>query len=377
MDISSMREPLAKSGHLLTVLGIETSCDETAAAIVQTDCADLEAASGNILSNIIHSQFDDHADYGGVVPEIAARAHVEKADVIIARALSAAQLPVSSLDAIAVTAGPGLVGGVMVGLTTAKAMAISHCIPLIPINHLAAHALTIRMVQKVDFPYLLLLVSGGHTQLLWVTGPQSYQRLGTTIDDAAGEAFDKTAQLLGLPNPGGPNLEKVARSGEARYEMPRPLLKRPGCDFSFSGMKTATRLLLEQVGLAQAADIAASFQAAAAAHLRARTARAMAWAEAHLSSRTLVIAGGVAANSAVRQQLESLAHEQGWKMLVPDPKLCTDNGAMVAWAGIEMARAGLMPDTVEAFAVKARPRWPLDNNPEGARHGGGKKGPKA
>ena len=386
-----MNAALAKKKENLTLLGIETSCDETAAAIIRGPgkCPAPDAAqeAANILANIIHSQFADHADYGGVVPEIAARAHVERVDNIIEQALDAAKCTMADIDAIAVTAGPGLVGGVMVGLTTAKAISLSHGIPLIPVNHLAAHALTARMVENIDFPFLVLLVSGGHTQLLWVESAISFRRLGTTIDDAAGEAFDKIAQLLGLPSPGGPHLESLAREGRAdRFAMPRPLHKREGCDFSFSGLKTATRLLLEQELDAGddhqlKADIAASFQQAAADHLAARTKAALAACERLLegqhSPRQLVVAGGVAANMTVQSTLQAMAETHDWHLIVPPAKLCTDNGAMIAWAGLEMIRADAVPPTEQAMEFAARPRWPLDNNPEGPRHGGGKKGPKA
>ncbi len=379
-----MAQPVSNNSDFITLLGIETSCDDTAAAIVRAPLeASAGAGDGEILANIIYNQFADHSAYGGVVPEIAARAHVERIDHIIEQALAQSGCVLSQIDGIAVTAGPGLIGGVMVGLTTAKAMALSHSMALIPVNHLEAHGLTARMVAALDFPYLLLLVSGGHTQLLWVEGVGRYRRLGTTIDDAVGEAFDKTAQLLGLPNPGGPHLERLAKEGDAtRFAMPRPLLKRAGCDFSFSGLKTATRHLLDEENV-RAADIAACFQAAASAHLTARTERAMALCETFEGSRGegiasphLVVAGGVAANETIRDALGGLCHQRGWEMFVPEAKLCTDNGAMIAWTGIEYWRAGMVPDANDALAMQARPRWPLDNNPEGPRHGGGKKGPK-
>jgi N6-L-threonylcarbamoyladenine synthase len=370
---------LPESGRYrdLLVLGVESSCDDTAAAVV------LARADGSreILSNVTLAQYDRHAAFGGVVPEIAARAHVERIDGIIAQAVEMSGHTYSDLDAIAATAGPGLIGGVMVGLTSAKALALAHSKPLVPLNHLEGHALSVRMTEDVEFPYLLLLISGGHTQLIEVMGVGAYRRLGTTIDDAAGEAFDKSAKLLGLGQPGGPAIENAAKIGRAdRYDFPKPLSKREGCDFSLSGLKTALRLeaeAIERPAANNVADLAASFQAAVAAHLADRTERAMAAFEEDHEVRTLVAAGGVAANSAVKARLCSLAARRGWLLVVPPTKYCTDNGAMIAWAGIERIRAGLAPAFSEALAFAPRARWPLADPIAGREHGGGKKGPKA
>jgi len=361
----------------ITILGIETSCDETAAAVLRRH----GDGTTEILSNIIHTQ-DDHAAFGGVVPEIAARAHVEKADQVVARALEEAGKTDGGLDAVAATSGPGLIGGVMVGMMTAKAYALSRAIPFIPVNHLEGHALSARLTEDCPFPYLLLLVSGGHTQLLRVDGVGRYVRLGTTIDDAAGEAFDKTAKLLGLGQPGGPKVQAAAETGDAtRFDFPRPLLKRPGYDFSFSGLKTAVRLAAEELAPLtdqDIADICASFQRAAANHLAARTERAMTDFEIPVGDTgRLVIAGGVAANTQIRAALTALVDRQGWALLVPPSKYCTDNAAMIALAGAEHLAANGAPPLAETLALAPRARWPLDENPEGRRHGGGKKGPKA
>ena len=363
------------------MLGVETSCDDTAAAVVRMRAAKGRQPEGDILSSVVWRQDDAHESYGGVVPEIAARSHVERVDLVVARAMREAGVRYGQLDGVAATAGPGLVGGVMVGLTAGKAIAISHDLPLAPINHLEGHALTPRLVAEAPFPYLLLLISGGHTQLVAVEGVGRCRRLGTTIDDAAGEAFDKTAKLLGLGMPGGPSVEKAAAAGRSdRYDLPRPLLRRPGCDFSFSGLKTAVRLAAEALDAPSAqdvADIAAAFQAAAARHLAERTARAMAAFENDCASRLLVAAGGVAANRAIAGDLETLAQERGWRLVVPAPKYCTDNAAMIAWAGLERFAAGLAPSMDAALAFAPRARWPLAPPIEGAAHGGGKRGPKA
>lgn len=361
----------------LLVLGIESSCDDTAAAVIRA-CAD---GGREILSNVTIAQYERHAAFGGVVPEIAARAHVERIDAIIAEAVALSGYAYGDLDAISATAGPGLIGGVMVGLTAAKALVIAHSRLLIPVNHLEGHALSVRMTEAVDFPYLLLLISGGHTQLIEVRGVGSYRRLGTTIDDAAGEAFDKSAKLLGLGQPGGPLIEKAAKSGRAdRYDFPKPLARREGCDFSLSGLKTALRLAADEIAEPSAqdiADLAASFQAAIAFHLADRTERAMAAFEETHGAHTLVAAGGVAANSEIRARLDQLAQERGWRLVVPPAKYCTDNGAMIAWAGIERIRSGLAPGFTEALAFAPRARWPLADPIAGKEHGGGKKGPKA
>ncbi|HXI87001.1 MAG TPA: tRNA (adenosine(37)-N6)-threonylcarbamoyltransferase complex transferase subunit TsaD, partial [Parvularculaceae bacterium] len=358
------------------ILGIETSCDDTAAAVVRRQ-AD---GSCEILSNEIWTDRADHSLYGGIVPEIAARSHVERIDDVIARAIEQAGIDYGDLRAIAATAGPGLVGGVMVGLTAGKAIALTHDKQLVPVNHLEGHALSARMTEAADFPYLLLLISGGHTQLLRVDGVGRYQRLGSTIDDAAGEAFDKTAKLLGLSQPGGPAVESAAKEGRPdRFALPAPLARREGCDFSLAGLKTAVRLAAEKISRPSrqdVADLAAAFQSALAGHLVSRTESAMEIIEdAFAEQRRLVVAGGVAANSALRQALAALAESRGWRLIVPPTKYCTDNGAMIAWAGAERLAAGLAPSPREAIAFAPRARWPLAPPPEGKEHGGGKKGP--
>ena len=339
----------------ITVLGIETSCDETAAAVVRGRS---ENGPGDILSNVIFSQLEEHRPYGGVVPEIAARAHVEMLDGIVEQALAASGLGLGEVDAVAATAGPGLIGGVMVGLVTAKALALAAGKPLVAVNHLEAHGLSARLCEAVEFPYLLLLVSGGHCQLLGVEGVGRFRLYGTTIDDAAGEAFDKTAKLLGLEYPGGPRIEILAREGNPkRYALPRPLRGRPGADFSFSGLKTAVRqITLEQK--VYPADLAASFQAAVIDILSDRTRAAMAMFVRDFpqcAARRFVMAGGVAANGAIRDALGALCAAEGFVLKVPPAKLCTDNAAMVAWAGVERARLGLF----DPLEVAARARWPL------------------
>jgi len=339
-----------------TVLGIETSCDETAAALVRGG----GSGPGEILSNVIFSQLDEHRPYGGVVPEIAARAHVEMLDGIVEQALARARVKLGEVDAVAATAGPGLIGGVMVGLVTAKALALAAGKPLIAVNHLEAHGLSARLCEGLEFPFLLLLVSGGHCQLLGVEGVGRFRLYGTTIDDAAGEAFDKTAKLLGLAYPGGPRIEALAREegNPKRYALPRPLRGREGADFSFSGLKTAVRQVTLDADV-QAADLAASFQAAVIDILRDRTFAAMAMFARDFPqtlSPAFVMAGGVAANGAIRSALGAFATAQGFDMKVPPPGLCTDNAAMVAWAGIERAQLGLF----DPLNVAARARWPLE-----------------
>lgn len=342
----------------MRVLGIESTCDETAAAVVEVD----DHGRARILSNAILSQIAQHAAYGGVVPELAARAHVEVIDHIVARALNEAGQTFDGIDAIAAAAGPGLIGGVIVGLTTAKALALVSGKPFIAINHLEAHALTPRLTDGVAFPYLLLLVSGGHTQLVAVRGVGDYVRLGTTIDDAIGEAFDKTAKMLGLPYPGGPEVERQALRGDAeRFALPRPLKGRPAPDFSLSGLKTAVRIEGERVSPLSATDIAdlcASFQAAIVDVVIDRT-RAGLRAFAAVAGRpnALVVAGGVAANGAIRAALHQLSTETGIRLVTPPPALCTDNGAMIAWAGLERLRLGVTDD----LTAPARARWPLDS----------------
>ncbi|MFS0711084.1 tRNA (adenosine(37)-N6)-threonylcarbamoyltransferase complex transferase subunit TsaD [Brevundimonas phoenicis] len=337
----------------LTVLGLETSCDETAASVVR-----LSAAGAQVLSSVIHSQIDDHAAYGGVVPEIAARSHVEMIDGVTRRAMSEAGLDWSALDGVAATAGPGLVGGVMVGLSYGKAAALARGLPLIAVNHLEGHAVSARLGAETTYPFLLLLVSGGHCQLLEVRGIGDMSRLGTTIDDAAGEAFDKIAKAMGLGYPGGPALEKLAASGDgSRFELPRALLGRKDCDFSFSGLKTAASRLAQICETEQdRADLADAVQKAIARQLAERSERAMkAYAEAH-EHRLFVVAGGVAANKTIRRTLEDLATKHGFAFLAPPMAYCTDNAAMIALAGAERLEKGLTSD----IDVAARPRWPLD-----------------
>lgn len=341
----------------MRVLGIETTCDETAAAIVSVD----RSGQAGILSNEVLSQIAAHAAYGGVVPEIAARAHVEAIDRIVARAFETAGMKVGEIDAVAAAAGPGLIGGVMVGLTTAKAIALVTGKPFIAVNHLEAHALTARLTDNLSFPYLLLLVSGGHTQLLAVRGVGDYLRLGTTIDDAVGEAFDKIAKMLGLPYPGGPSVEREAEKGDSeRFEFPRPMTGRPGADFSLSGLKTAVRLVAERIAPLSdrdVADLCASFQAAVVDVLVDRTRAGLrACRAADIAPTALVVAGGVAANQPIRRGLTRLATEAGLPMVAPPIALCGDNGAMIAWAGLERLRLGLVDD----MSALARPRWPLD-----------------
>jgi N6-L-threonylcarbamoyladenine synthase len=350
----------------MRVLGIETTCDETAAAVVQVQPGGL----GEILSNEIMSQIAEHAAFGGVVPEIAARAHVEIIDRLVERALDRAGTQLADLDGIAAAAGPGLIGGVIVGLTTAKALALASRKPFIAVNHLEAHALTARLTDELVFPYLLLLVSGGHTQLVAVKGVGNYLRLGSTVDDAAGEAFDKVGKLLGLPYPGGPRVEKLAGDGNAtRLDLPRPMLGRPNPDFSFSGLKTAVRLEVERAGpltTADVADVCASFQAAVVDTIidRCRAALRL-FRETVGRPNAMVVAGGVAANGAIRRALMRFCGEAGLRLVLPPVSLCTDNGAMIAWAGIERLSLGLVDDMTFA----ARPRWPLDANAEAAHHG--------
>jgi len=357
------------------ILGLETSCDETAAAVLRRD------ASGQVtvLSSVVASQIADHAPYGGVVPEIAARAHVEVIDAVAARALQDAGLGYGDLTGVAATAGPGLVGGVMVGLAFGKAVALARGLPLVAVNHLEGHALSARLAGDIAYPFLLLLVSGGHCQLIEVGGVGRHRRLGTTIDDAAGEAFDKIAKTLGLPYPGGPALEALAEDGDAaRYELPRALLGRAGCDFSFSGLKTAAARLAEGVtAAADRRDLAAAVQAAIARQLADRTDRAMALYARDHEGRDLrfVVAGGVAANRAVRSALEAVATARGFSFAAPPLAYCTDNAAMIALAGAERLAAGLS-DTLDAAA---RPRWPLDEVAalERPTHATGRKGAKA
>ncbi|MEO1275128.1 MAG: tRNA (adenosine(37)-N6)-threonylcarbamoyltransferase complex transferase subunit TsaD [Pseudomonadota bacterium] len=333
-------------------LGLESSCDETAAAIVSDD--------RKIHASIIADQALLHRAYGGVVPEIAARAHAERMDLCVAEALETAGTDLAEIDLIAVTAGPGLIGGLLAGVMCAKGLAAARGLPLIGVNHLAGHALTPRLTDGVAYPYLMLLVSGGHCQILDVDGPQSFRRLGGTIDDAPGEAFDKTARLLSLGYPGGPEIERIAKDGDpARFDLPRPLLDRPGFDMSFSGLKTALRravdrLVADQGGVTRQdrADLAAGFQTAVAEVLAEKTRRAL----ASVPGRALAVAGGVAANRRIGAALRHVAEEAGVGFYAPPLSLCSDNAAMIAWAGLEQAAAGARDD----LTLAARPRWPLD-----------------
>ena len=367
----------------ITILGIESSCDETAAAVVRAEVRGGEAvAPGEILSNIIFGQEDLHARYGGVVPEIAARAHAERVDLVVMRALEEADVGLAGLDAIAVTAGPGLIGGVLSGVMAAKGIAAGAGLKLVAVNHLEGHSLTPRLTDGVEYPYLLLLASGGHCQLITVAGLGEYRRLGGTIDDAPGEAFDKTAKMLGLGFPGGPEVERWAERGDAaRFDLPRPLIDRPGCDLSFSGLKTAAVrardvLVRAQGGLYRrdVADLCASFQQAVREVLSAKTRCAMVqFVDEYpgVAERVIAVAGGVAANRSLRAGLAEAAAAEGFRMVAPPIALCTDNAAMIGWAGIERIAAG------KADApVVARPRWPLDRSAE-PMLGSGKKGAKA
>jgi len=357
----------------VTVLGIETSCDETAAAVVR-----LENGRADVLAEHVASQTEDHALYGGVVPEIAARAHVERLDSLVRLAMEDAGVGWSGLSGVAATAGPGLIGGVMAGLSTAKAIALARGLPLVAVNHLEGHALSPRLADDVAFPYLLLLVSGGHCQFVAVEGVGRYRRLGSTIDDAAGEAFDKTAKLLGLAGQGGPAVEREATNGEATaVELPRPLLDRPGLDMSFSGLKTAVRRAAEDQPLTprRRADICASFQDAVADILAAKSSRAMEAIAETTDRRTFVVAGGVAANKTLRARLEAEARNHGFRFVAPPQRWCTDNAAMIALAGAERLRLGL----ADPLDTPARARWPLDQASASAApvYGAGKKGAKA
>ncbi|MCC7252745.1 tRNA (adenosine(37)-N6)-threonylcarbamoyltransferase complex transferase subunit TsaD [Hyphomicrobium sp.] len=343
----------------MLVLGIETSCDETAAAVVARD----GEARGRILSNVVRSQLAEHRPYGGVVPEIAARAHVECLDAIVAAALAEAGLALSDLSGIAATAGPGLNGGLVVGLVTGKTLALAAGKPFLAINHLEAHALTVGLTDGLEPPYLMLLVSGGHTQTLLVEGVGRYRRIGTTIDDAIGEAFDKTAKLLGLGYPGGPEVERAARSGDPeRFPLPRPMVGRVEPHFSLAGLKTALRQRAEAAAPLtdrDVADLCAAFEAAVCDIIEDRVSRAMELAEDAFGPgrpRWLTVAGGVAANASIAAALARLAAARGFHLAVPPPALCTDNGAMIAWAGAERLARGL----VDGLDFAARPRWPLD-----------------
>lgn len=349
----------------MIVLGIETSCDETAVAVIRGD--------KTILSNLVLSQLDEHRAFGGVVPEIAARAHMDHLDTLIAGAMADAGVTYGELSGVAATCGPGLIGGVMVGMMAGKAIAAAHHLPFVAVNHLEAHALTPRLTNDLPFPYLLLLVSGGHTQILIAEDVGVYKRLGTTIDDALGECFDKAAKLMGLPHPGGPQVEKAAKdcadakAARARFPLPVPMKGREGCDFSFSGLKTAVRNHVEALpaGNLSYADVAAlccSFQETAAAAVADRCQKAIGIFKARHGgrARALVISGGVAANLEIRSTLERLAKSHGMELIAPPLDLCSDNGAMIAWTGIERLNKGMI-DTLD---IAARPRWPLDPDAE-------------
>lgn len=337
-------------------LALESSCDETAAALVND--------KGEVLASIIASQLEAHRPYGGVVPEVAARAHLERMDELVDEALGKAGVKLADIDLIASTAGPGLIGGLLVAVTYGRALALGLGRPWYGINHLEGHALTARLTHRVAYPYLLLLVSGGHTQLLWVKSVGQYQRLGTTLDDAAGECFDKSAKLLGLGYPGGPALEKAAQSGNAkRFDLPQPMLGQPNCNFSFSGLKTAVRhkvMGLGELTGRDVADLAAGTQGAIAATLADRTRRALEQVE---GPQALVVAGGVAANGAVRSALQKIAQERGIPFIAPPLNLCGDNAAMIAWAALERFINSLGPED----DGHPRPRWPLDPLAAGKR----------
>lgn len=373
-------------GHHHLILGIETSCDETAASVVGRDAS----GRAEILSNVILSQIDDHRQFGGVVPEIAARAHLSALDFLIEKALADAGCNLDDLSAIAVTGGPGLIGGLMVGLMSAKGLAAATGLPLLCVNHLEGHALTARLTDDISFPYLLLLVSGGHSQILSINALGKYERWASTIDDALGEAFDKTAKLLSLGFPGGPMVESAAKKGDAdRFDFPQPLRRKDTLNFSFSGLKTAVRIAAQELAPLSdqdVADICASFQKAVAGVLVNRLGRAIerfeAEHEGHPTGKNLVVAGGVAANLFLRGEIDKLCRLRGWQLIAPPLKLCGDNAAMIAWAGLERLEA-LQNSPDEFAALKAaamqfspRSRWPLDEI-SSSLIGSGRRGAKA
>lgn len=366
-ELNEMMTHVDSAQDFSLVLGIETSCDETAAAVVERR-AD---GRGRILSNVVLSQFDKHAIYGGVVPEIAARAHTDCLDRLVHVALTEAKIGLSDLSGIAAASGPGLIGGLIVGATTAKALALATGKPFLAINHLEAHALTVGLTDGVRPPYLMLLVSGGHTQLLLVEDVGHYRRLATTIDDALGEAYDKTAKLLGLPMPGGPAVEKAALSGNPeRFDLPRPMAGRDDPHFSFAGLKTAVRhaaMKIAPLSQKDVADLCASFQAAVCESVADRVRRAAHSVLPYFAEgrpKPFVVAGGVAANKVLRTALVGVSEEFGFTFHAPPLGLCTDNGAMIAWAGAERLALGL----VDELATPVRPRWPLD--PDAAKAAG-------
>jgi N6-L-threonylcarbamoyladenine synthase len=360
-ELNEMMPHAEFTSDSLLVLGIETSCDETAAAVVERDAS----GEGRILSNVVLSQFDKHALYGGVVPEIAARAHTECVDHLVRAALTEAKVGLADVSGIAAASGPGLIGGLIVGAMTAKALALAAGKPFLAINHLEAHALTVGLTDGVRPPYLMLLVSGGHTQLLLVEGVGQYRRLATTIDDALGEAYDKTAKLLGLPMPGGPAVEKAALSGNAaRFDLPRPMLGRDDPNFSFAGLKTAVRhaaMRVAPLSDSDVADLCAAFQSAVCASVADRVRRAMTAVLPVFSGgwpKPFVVAGGVAANKVLRTALVGVAEDFEFTFHAPPLELCTDNGAMIAWAGAERLALGLR----DGLDAPVKPRWPLDPN---------------
>lgn len=339
----------------MIVLGIETSCDETAVAVIRDD--------KTIMANLVLSQLEEHKAFGGVVPEIAARAHMDHLDTLIAAAMQDAGIGFKDLSGVAATCGPGLIGGVMVGMMAGKAIAAAHKLPFIAVNHLEAHALTPRLTNDLEFPYLLLLVSGGHTQILLAENVGVYKKLGTTIDDALGECFDKAAKLMGLGHPGGPLVEKAAadckdtKAAMERFPLPMPMKGRAGCDFSFSGLKTAVRQHVENLpeGKLEYADVAAlcySFQETVAKIVTDRVGNAI----GNPNVRALVVSGGVAANKRIRSELQKLAENRGMEFVAPPLELCSDNGAMIAWTGIERLKRNM----TNSLDIAARPRWPLD-----------------
>ncbi len=360
----------------LTILGIESSCDDTAAAVVQQDRNEV-----TVLSSVVYGQTALHAEFGGVVPEIAARAHVEKLDVCVTQALDDAGQGLSDIDGVAVTAGPGLIGGVVSGVMLAKGICAAAGLPLIGVNHLAGHALTPRLTDAVTYPYLMLLVSGGHCQFLLVRSHNDYTRIGGTIDDAPGEAFDKTARILGLPQPGGPSVQKAAETGDpTRFKLPRPLLREPNANMSFSGLKTAMirardAVIADQGGLTtqDQSDLSAGFQTAVADIVDHKSRWALKeYMELNPANPTLAVAGGVAANTAIRTRLTKMCDELGVTFVAPPLALCTDNAAMIAYAGLERFAHGETDD----MTLSARPRWPLDQT-AAPMLGSGKKGAKA